>query len=69
MEVTSVGDFYLLLLMKLPMYGALALLSWKLSPEGLSLLSSNMTTLSYVCLVVLFVLEVKKNLSSKCEHI
>jgi NNP family nitrate/nitrite transporter-like MFS transporter len=60
MEVTSVGDFYLLLLMKLPMYGALALLSWKLSPEGVSLLSSNMTTLAYVSLVVLFVLEVKK---------
>ena len=60
MEVTSVGDFYLLLLMKLPMYGALALLSWKLSPQGVSLLSSNMTIVAYVSLVVLFLLEVKK---------
>ncbi|MEW6994765.1 NarK family nitrate/nitrite MFS transporter [Colwelliaceae bacterium MEBiC 14330] len=60
MEVTSVGDFYLLLLMKLPMYGALALLSWKLSPQGVSLLSSNMTIFAYVSLVVLFLLEVKK---------
>ncbi len=60
MEVTSVGDFYLLLLMKLPMYGALALLSWKLSPQGVSLLSSDMTTVAYFSLVVLFILEVKK---------
>ncbi len=60
MEVTSVSDFYLLLLMKLPMYGALALLSWKLSPQGVSLLSSDMTTVAYFSLVVLFILEVKK---------
>ncbi|MBB1354361.1 MFS transporter, partial [Pseudoalteromonas sp. SR45-5] len=32
MEVTSKGDFVLLLIMKIPMYGALALLTWKLSP-------------------------------------
>ena len=31
MEVTSKSDFFLLLLMKLPMYGALSLLTWKLS--------------------------------------
>ena len=29
MEVTSKGDFFFLLVMKLPMYGALALLNWK----------------------------------------
>jgi len=60
MEVTSVGDFYLLLIMKLPMYAALALLTWKLSPQGVSLLSSNMTIAAYVSLVVLFVIEVRK---------
>jgi len=60
MEVTSVGDFYLLLIMKLPMYGALALLTWKLSPQGVSLLSENMTLVAYASLVVLFVVEVKK---------
>ncbi|MBU2872209.1 NarK family nitrate/nitrite MFS transporter [Colwellia sp. E2M01] len=60
MEVTSVGDFYLLLIMKLPMYGALALLTWKLSPEGVSLLSSSMTIIAYVSLVLLFILEVWK---------
>ncbi|MFQ3209195.1 MAG: NNP family nitrate/nitrite transporter-like MFS transporter [Colwellia sp.] len=60
MEVTSVSDFYLLLIMKLPMYGALALLTWKLSPEGVSLLSSNMAIAAYVGLVVLFIVEVRK---------
>ena len=60
MEVTSVGDFYLLLLMKLPMYGALALLTWKLSPQGVSLLSSHMTIAAYLSLVVLFIIEVRK---------
>jgi len=60
MEVTSVSDFYLLLIMKLPMYGALALLTWKLSPEGVSLLSSNMAIAAYLGLVVLFIVEVSK---------
>ncbi len=60
MEVTSVGDFYLLLLMKLPMYGALALLTWKLSPQGVSLLSANMTIAAYASLVMLFIIEVRK---------
>ncbi|PKG81366.1 MFS transporter [Colwellia sp. 75C3] len=60
MEVTSVSDFYLLLIMKLPMYGALALLTWKLSPEGVSLLSSNMAIGAYVGLIVLFIVEVRK---------
>jgi len=60
MEVTSVGDFYLLLLMKLPMYGALALLTWKLSPQGVSLLSANMSIVAYISLVLLFIIEVRK---------
>ncbi len=60
MEVTSVGDLYLLIIMKLPMYAALALLTWKLSPQGVSLLSDNMTTVAYLSLAVLFIVEVRK---------
>lgn len=60
MEVTSVPDFYLLILMKIPMYGALALLAWKLSPSGVSLLSENTTLAAYLVLVILFLLEVKQ---------
>ncbi len=54
-EVTSKGDFYLLVLMKVPMYAALALLTWKLSPAGVSMLSENLATIIYVSLVALFI--------------
>jgi len=58
MEVTSVGDFYLLLLMKLPLFGALALLNWKLSPSGVSLIGEQLSVLIYFGLVALFIYEV-----------
>lgn len=60
MEVTSKGDFVLLLIMKLPMYGALALLTWKLSPSGASLLSESFVIGTYVFLVLLYLYEVYK---------
>ncbi|TMO81111.1 MFS transporter [Pseudoalteromonas sp. S3776] len=60
MEVTSKGDFVLLLIMKLPMYGALALLTWKLSPAGASLLSENVVICTYAFLVLLYLYEVYK---------
>ena len=60
MEVTSKNDFFLLLIMKLPMYGALALLTWKLSPAGVSLLSESSATIAYVSLVALYLLELKQ---------
>lgn len=60
MEVTSVPDFYLLIIMKLPMYGALALLAWKLSPTGVQLLTENTTLAAYLALVILFLIEVKQ---------
>lgn len=62
MEVTSKGDFYLLLIMKLPMYGALALLAWKLSPTGVSLLTDQSVLIAYISLVVLFLIEVKQTI-------
>lgn len=58
MEVTSVGDFFLLLIMKVPLFGALALLNWKLSPTGVSLISENATVLIYIGLVAWFFYEV-----------
>jgi len=60
MEVTSVSDFYLLLIMKLPMYAALALLTWKLSPNGVSLFSEQVAIFAYFALVLLFIYEVKQ---------
>ena len=60
MEVTSKGDFFLLLVMKVPMYGALALLAWKLSPAGVSLLSETSAILTYVLLTVLYLYDISK---------
>lgn len=55
MEVTSVGDFHFMLLMKIPMYAALALLTWKLSPNGVSMLSDMLATAIYGILALIFV--------------
>ncbi|MEZ9593755.1 NarK family nitrate/nitrite MFS transporter [Shewanella sp. 10N.261.52.F9] len=50
LEVTSKGDFVLLVVMKLPMYATLALLAWKLSPAGVAMLSANMVNGIYLFL-------------------
>ena len=57
MMVTSAGDFWLMMAFKLPMYLALALLGWKLSPAGVSLLSQDSVTIVYIGLVVLYIYE------------
>ncbi len=60
MEVTSKGDFYFLLFMKIPMYAALALLTWKLSPNGVGLLTETTAVFCYVGLALLFIYEVSQ---------
>jgi NNP family nitrate/nitrite transporter-like MFS transporter len=71
LEVTSKSDFVFLIIMKLPMYLALALLNWKLSPQGVSMLSADVANLLYVSLVALFAYDsygafnVNKNLFAK----
>ncbi len=54
LEVTSKRDFYFYIAMNIPMYIILAVLAWKLSPAGVSLLSQTATNLMYVVLIVLF---------------
>ena len=58
MEVTSKGDFFFLLFMKIPMYGVLALLAWKLSPSGIGMLSDAAVYGVYAVLAALYVYEV-----------
>ncbi|MCG9542553.1 NarK family nitrate/nitrite MFS transporter [Vibrio sp. Isolate33] len=60
MEVTSKGDFFFLLFMKIPMYAALALLAWKLSPSGIGMLSDTAVYGVYVVLAALYVYEVSQ---------
>ena len=58
LQVTSKGDFTFLIVMKLPMYLALALLNWKLSPAGVSMLSGELAKSLYLGLVALFAYDV-----------
>ncbi len=54
LEVTSPGDFFLYIIMCLPLYVALALLVWKLGPEQLAMLGTALTYTLYGLLAVLF---------------
>jgi len=55
LEVTSKGDFIFLLIMKLPMYAALSLLTWKLSPAGVSIFTDNIANLTYLILALILI--------------
>jgi len=57
LEVTSKRDFYFYLAMNLPMYFILAVLSWKLSPTGVGLLTQTATYTIYVILVALCIFQ------------
>ncbi len=57
MEVTSPGDFFLLIIMQIPLFLALALVNWKLSPVGVNLLQQNVTVLIYLILALLFLFQ------------
>lgn len=54
LEVTSKGDLLFYLLMNIPMYAALAVLTWKLSSSGVYLLSDEIVQALYIGLVVLY---------------
>lgn len=54
LEVTSRMDFWLLIICNIPMYLALGVLSWRLSPSGVGLLSQTMTHVMYAALAALF---------------
>ncbi|MFV2056070.1 MAG: MFS transporter [Thiohalomonadales bacterium] len=57
LEVTSKRDYYFYLLMNIPMYGALAVLTWKVTLLGL--FSDFAANIVYVALVGLYVFQVK----------
>ncbi|VAX12202.1 Nitrate/nitrite transporter [hydrothermal vent metagenome] len=57
MEVTSKGDFFLYLLMNIPMYAALAVLSWKLGPANLKILSVALTDMIYAVLIGIYLFQ------------
>lgn len=57
LEVSSMRDLYFYIAMTLPLYIALAVLSWKLSPANLGLLSDGATQAMYIVLAVLFLFQ------------
>jgi len=69
LEVTSRKDLYFYLLMNIPMYIALGVLSWKLSPSGVALLSTNVMYGIWLVLAVLFVYQCQKIWHVNCEHL
>ncbi len=54
MEITSKGDFFFLVLMKIPMYLALGILAWRLSPSKVDMLSQDVVNIIYAVLVAIF---------------
>jgi len=69
LQVSNKKDLYFYLAMNIPMYIALAVLTWKLSPVNLGLLSEMATYGSYLGLVVLFVFQTKSILVVNDEHL
>jgi MFS transporter, NNP family, nitrate/nitrite transporter len=69
MEVTSYGDLLVYILMNVPMYATLTLLTWKLSPAGVSLLSASASTGIYIGIWLLFVYNVYKIFQLNNEHL
>ncbi|HBC57213.1 MAG TPA: MFS transporter, partial [Gammaproteobacteria bacterium] len=58
LEVSSVKDFYFYIFMNLPMYLALSVLTWKLSPSNIGLLAIEICYAIYLALVALFIFQV-----------
>ena len=57
LEVSNKKDFWLYIAMNVPMYIALAVLAWKLSPSGVSLLSETTAIVMWMLLALLFVFQ------------
>lgn len=60
LEVTSKNDLYFYIAMCLPMYAALATLTWKLSPANLGLLTDNACLATYIVLCVVGVVQISQ---------
>lgn len=60
MEVTSKGDLFLYIIMNIPLYLALAVLTWKLSPEKMGLITAETTFAIYAALIGTYALQIWK---------
>jgi MFS transporter, NNP family, nitrate/nitrite transporter len=69
LEVSSYRDLYFYIAMSAPIYIALAVLSWKLSPANLGLFSETTTWLMYGILVVLYLFQCSQIWKVNKEHL
>lgn len=70
MEVTSIGDLYFYIVMTMPLYLALTLLTWKLSSAvGVNLVSKPFAFGIYITIWVLFLYNVYKIVHVNKEHL
>jgi len=70
MEVTSKGDLYLYIMMTMPLYLALTLLTWKLSSAvGVNLVSKPFAFGIYIAIWVMFLYNVYKIVHVNKEHL
>jgi len=54
LEISSKKDFVLYLIMNIPMYAALGVLTWKLSPANIGMLEAGVTNTIYISLTALY---------------
>lgn len=69
LEVSNRRDFWFYVAMNVPMYIALAVLTWKLSPAGVSLLSATTANILWFVLVALFVFQFYQIYQVNKEHL
>jgi len=69
LEVSSWGDLYFYIAMTLPLYTALAVLSWKLSPANVGLLNDATTITMYAGLALLFLFQISQIWKVNKDHL
>jgi len=69
MEVTSIWDLFFYVLMTIPLYATLSLLTWKLSPVGVGLLSNFASICVYILIWTLFFYSAYKIIHVNEEHL
>jgi len=60
MEITSRGDLFLYMLMNIPLFFALGVLTWKLSPTNMGLINTEASVAIYIILIVIYAVQVWK---------
>jgi len=69
LEISNKKDFWFYIAMNVPMYIALSVLTWKLSPAGVSLLSDTTANILWLVLAALFVFQSYQIYQVNKEHL